>query len=115
MKRRYKLGFIARPREQQKTVDNLVKNGGFDDDSFWTISNGVGGSTNISEGELHLVTSDGSYTHAKQDGVVPIGQIYNYSIDVTIRTGGVTLSLGDNNEVCLTTSVLPQNVSQRFH
>ena len=101
MKRRYKLGFIARPREQKNEFDNIVKNGGFDDESFWTIE----GLSTISDGKANIIkASTDPYTAITQNLSGTIGKTYSYSFDAVVDSGVILLYLGDQDSVWVDSS-----------
>jgi len=69
----------------------LITNGDFSDGSTGWVSNGE---SNISGGEGHIISTDGSYSALYQIPPLEIGKTYFYSFDVTVTSGILSVVAG---------------------
>jgi hypothetical protein len=91
----YENGKILSVKPSIVLGDELVVNGDFATDSYWTKS---GGAT-ISGGQANIVGDGTSFTNIIQHSIFTIGKKYKVSVDVTISSGlGLKFQDGANNE-----------------
>ena len=76
------IAYNIKPVEKLK-VDELIKNGGFDTDLYWSKN----GTATISGGKARFSASDTSYGSVSQNNIIEPGKTYKISVEADITKG----------------------------